>query len=87
MSSLELKLTPFSLFLLQGVNDSVAQSSGVSKLNCKETEVPKQLPQEKADLKLVLSQPLPVKDEPVKGTHEQLDCKNKPTTPGDGFLL
>ncbi|XP_015274752.1 PREDICTED: actin-binding protein anillin [Gekko japonicus] len=61
--------------------------SVVSNHHGKDTAVPKlQLPQEKPvlkpSLKPVLSQPLPAKEEPVKGTHAQLDYKDKPTTPG-----
>ncbi|KAJ6662023.1 hypothetical protein lerEdw1_012870 [Lerista edwardsae] len=67
---------------IREADDSIAQISGVSNENCKETEVPKHLPQENTDLKSVLSQPLPVKEEPVKGTHVQSDYKNKQTTPG-----
>ncbi|KAL8165617.1 UNVERIFIED_CONTAM: hypothetical protein K2H54_049389 [Gekko kuhli] len=59
----------------------------VSHHHGKDTEVPKlQLPQEKPvlkpSLKPVLSQPLPTKEEPIKGAHAQLDYKDKPTTPG-----
>ncbi|XP_066483442.1 anillin [Tiliqua scincoides] len=67
---------------IRGVNDSAAKISGVSNQNCKETKVPKHLSEEEADLKPVLSQPLPLKEEPGKETHVQLDYKNKPTTPG-----
>ncbi|XP_053119203.1 anillin isoform X2 [Hemicordylus capensis] len=67
-------------------NNFITQNSRATKQNAKETEVPKQLPQEKVNLKPslkpVLSQPHPAKEVPIEGTHVQLNYKDKPTTPG-----
>ncbi|XP_061443589.1 anillin isoform X2 [Rhineura floridana] len=68
-----------------GANNCVTKSSWITSNHSKETEEPKQLPQEKANLKPslkpALSQPLSAKEERIKGTHVQTD-KDKPTTPG-----
>lgn len=81
---------PPSLFP-QGANTSIRQISGEINHNSKEIEVPKHpLPHEKpslkSSLKPELSQTLPAKEAQVKGTHVQLDHKDKPTTPGEGLL-
>ncbi|XP_077159495.1 anillin isoform X2 [Paroedura picta] len=60
---------------------------GVNNHHGNDTETPKlQLPQGKpilkSSLKPALSQPLPAKEEPIKGAHSQLDHKDKPATPG-----
>uniref|UniRef100_A0A670JHT8 Anillin n=1 Tax=Podarcis muralis TaxID=64176 RepID=A0A670JHT8_PODMU len=69
-----------------GINNSIAKSSGTTSNHSKETEVPKRLLQEKANLKpplkSALSQPLSAKEERLKGTHVQFDSKDKPATPG-----
>uniref|UniRef100_A0A8D2JEQ1 Anillin n=1 Tax=Varanus komodoensis TaxID=61221 RepID=A0A8D2JEQ1_VARKO len=80
-------LSLMKLFSLssQGANSSI-KTSGVTSNHLKETEVRELLPQEKASLKPLLkpslSQQLPTKEEQNKGTHVQIDCKDKPTTPG-----
>ncbi|XP_044310464.1 anillin [Varanus komodoensis] len=70
---------------ISGANSSI-KTSGVTSNHLKETEVRELLPQEKASLKPLLkpslSQQLPTKEEQNKGTHVQIDCKDKPTTPG-----
>ncbi|XP_067418613.1 anillin [Emydura macquarii macquarii] len=73
-------------------NNYVTDSSRVTNPNRKETEVPEPLkkkpcsPQKteglKTTVKPILSQPVQSKEEPIKGTHVQLEHKDKPTTPG-----
>ncbi|XP_016849914.2 anillin isoform X1 [Anolis carolinensis] len=68
-----------------GPNSSATKNSGITNHHSKETEVSKlshEKPPVKASLKPVLSQQLPAKDARFKGTHVQVDCKDKPTTPG-----
>ncbi|XP_062985706.1 anillin [Elgaria multicarinata webbii] len=69
-----------------GANNSITKNSGKTSDHSKEIEVPKLLPQEKTSLKPLLkptaSQQLPAKDDRIKGTHVQVDYKDKTTTPG-----
>ncbi|XP_035175131.1 anillin [Oxyura jamaicensis] len=73
-------------------NNFMTQSSSITVPTSKESEVRQPLiekpysPQKTEKLtqpvKSTLSQPVQTKEEPVKGTHVQLEHKDKPTTPG-----
>lgn len=73
-------------FYSQGANSSTANNSGIVSSHSKETGAPKQLSQEKANLKPPVKPLLPQvpdKEEPTKRTHVQADYKEKPATPGE----
>ncbi|XP_071592149.1 anillin isoform X2 [Heliangelus exortis] len=75
-----------------GPNNSLTQSSRVTVPCSKESEVQKPLAENPCSpqktekptqtAKSTLPQPVQSKEEPVKGTHVQLEPKGKPTTPG-----
>ncbi|KFP44382.1 Actin-binding protein anillin, partial [Chlamydotis macqueenii] len=84
-----LNIIPFSL--IKDPNN-LTQSSGVAVPCSKESEVrqpltenpssPQKTEKRTQRAKSPLSQPVQSKEEPVKGTHVQLEHKGKPTTPG-----
>ncbi|KFQ86401.1 Actin-binding protein anillin, partial [Phoenicopterus ruber ruber] len=81
---------PFSL--VKDPNNSFTQSSRVTVPRSKESEVRQPLTENPCSpqktekctqiAKSTLPQPVQSKEEPVKGTHVQLEPKGKPTTPG-----
>ncbi|NWU57656.1 ANLN protein, partial [Dromas ardeola] len=81
-----------SFFLVKEPNNFLTQSSRVTVPCSKESEVQQPLrenpcsPQKNEKrtqtAKSTLPQPVQSKEEPVKGTHVQLEPKGKPTTPG-----
>lgn len=74
----------------------LTQSSGVTVPCSKEPEVqqpltenpcsPQKTEKRTQTAKSTLPQPIQSKEEPVKGTHVQLEPKGKPTTPGRMFF-
>lgn len=82
---------PF-IFLVKDSNNFITQSLSITVPTPEESEVQRPLiekpcsPQKTEKLtqpvKSTLSQPVQSKEEPVKGTHVQLEPKDKPTTPG-----
>ncbi|NWX79797.1 ANLN protein, partial [Alca torda] len=85
-----LHVIPF--FLVKEPNNFLTQSSRVTVPCSKESEVrqpltenphsPQKTEKRTQTAKSTLPQPVQSKEEPVKGTHVQLEPKGKPTTPG-----
>ncbi|NXK53123.1 ANLN protein, partial [Chauna torquata] len=83
-------IVPF--FLVKDPNNFITQSSNVTVPTSKESEIlqpliknpcsPQKSEKRTQTVKSTLSQPVQSKEEPVKGTHVQLEHKDKPTTPG-----
>ncbi|NXC38686.1 ANLN protein, partial [Penelope pileata] len=81
---------PFSL--VKDPNNFITQSSSVTVPTSKESEVPQPLTENHCSpqktekrtqtVQSTSSQPVQSKEESVKGTHVQLEPKDKPTTPG-----
>nr|XP_047931522.1 anillin isoform X1 [Anser cygnoides] len=73
-------------------NNFITQSSSITVPTSKESKVrqplienpcsPQKIEKLTQPVKSTLSQPVQSKEEPVKGTHVQLEPKDKPTTPG-----
>ncbi|NXL98198.1 ANLN protein, partial [Tyrannus savana] len=84
-------LDVFSFSLVQDPNNFLTQSSRSTAPHSNESEVqlltknpcsPKKTQEHTQTAKSSLPQPVQSKEEPVKGTHVQLESKGKPTTPG-----
>ncbi|KFV05850.1 Actin-binding protein anillin, partial [Tauraco erythrolophus] len=85
-----LNVIPFSL--VEDPKNFLLQSSRVTVPCCKESEVrqpltenpcsPQKTEKRTQTAKPAVTQPVQSKEEPVKGTHVQLEPKGKPTTPG-----
>lgn len=88
-------VTPF-IFLVKDSNNFITQSSSITVPTSKESKVrqplienpcsPQKIEKLTQPVKSTLSQPVQSKEEPVKGTHVQLEPKDKPTTPGKLFF-
>ncbi|NXK98776.1 ANLN protein, partial [Formicarius rufipectus] len=82
----------FSFSLVKDPNNFLTQSSRATAPHSNESEIqqllrekpcsPQKTQEHTQTAKSTLPQPVQSKEEPVKGTHEQLEPKGKPTTPG-----